>query len=285
MDRSGFRIRTWPGGVVDVPPVWIHRARELHEHPAFIAIQLGELVELRELPAEFVLRELMAIKTPLTAGQAVEFVATYGLVRDPGVFTASDGELDLCGDEDPWRLWDIPRAAEIERELDALRGDPSALEAVESVALLDRQVRALQAMVLTWVARSNDDPAACVTAWTSRGFTSPADAQEACRRLEVLVNAGLTPYHVRVYLTGNEDRDLDSATVWNAACLQIANLIAENAAPRTCANETCGQLFYRQLGRAEHQQYRTTSVSYCTARCARAQAQRRYERRKREGKE
>ena len=72
-----------------------------------------------------------------------------------------------------------------------------------------------------------------------------------------------------------------SAKLYHLCCLELYNHIVEGATYRTCANEPCGRTFVRQQGRAEHGQYRTKGVKYCSASCARAQAQRELRRRNR----
>lgn len=63
-------------------------------------------------------------------------------------------------------------------------------------------------------------------------------------------------------------------------CLELFRHISEGASYRSCANERCDRMFVRQRGRAEHGQHRRRGVKYCSAECARAQAQRAYRRRK-----
>lgn len=55
----------------------------------------------------------------------------------------------------------------------------------------------------------------------------------------------------------------------------LAALLGTTA--KKCANERCGRTFYLQEGRADGTQRRTDAgVRYCSARCAKAKAQREY---------
>ena len=104
------------------------------------------------------------------------------------------------------------------------------------------------------------------------------------------LNLALAPFHVRLELqTGHRQAiGMPLANCFQAACLQLANHIAEHAVYQRCANETCGRLFVRQRGGsklaeahgAERGQYHGTGVLYCTPQCARAQAARALRRRK-----
>lgn len=102
--------------------------------------------------------------------------------------------------------------------------------------------------------------------------------------LHLWLGEGLMPFSptLRTFRPGEEPVALyaDQVTAWNLCCLELFNHIVERAEYKTCANETCGRLFVRQEGRAVHGQYRSRGVKYCSAECARAQAQRVYRRRK-----
>jgi hypothetical protein len=71
------------------------------------------------------------------------------------------------------------------------------------------------------------------------------------------------------------------AGLYSICCLEIYNHLVEQTAFRRCQNERCGRLFVRQVGRARFGQHRTRGVLYCSASCARAQAQRELRRRRR----
>lgn len=76
------------------------------------------------------------------------------------------------------------------------------------------------------------------------------------------------PKHVlRAALLVTEKRTLTEA---------ILHLIG--AEEKECKNERCGAMFVLQEGRSEHKQFRADAI-YCSAKCARAQAQREYRRR------
>jgi len=67
--------------------------------------------------------------------------------------------------------------------------------------------------------------------------------------------------------------------ILTAMCIQALRFIAIGAPASRCANESCGRFFTRQRGRSTYGQSRGSGVLYCSAGCARAQAQRAYRRR------
>ena len=105
--------------------------------------------------------------------------------------------------------------------------------------------------------------------------------------LDIELSYGLENLHLPHILVARADEEIDTShipemlSLYGVCCLQLYNHIVEEAPYKECANETCRRLFVRQRGRAEHGQYRTIGVKYCSRDCARAQAQREHRRRKR----
>jgi hypothetical protein len=109
-------------------------------------------------------------------------------------------------------------------------------------------------------------------AWTQAGIRS--DDPEPWGTFVMTMNAALKPFSVHVRYPG-ADALLDAPSTYEVAVLQLAQLIAENRHVRPCANQRCTRLFTRQRGRAKYDKTgHSTGVLYCSAQCAKAQAER-----------
>ena len=127
------------------------------------------------------------------------------------------------------------------------------------------------AMVNTWVRHRTGGEAA--DAWSHEGFVDVRP--DPWWRLQGALNEGLTASRPRIeYARPGFTTGLPQAGLYSAACVDIFNLLVENPEPRFCANENCGRVFVRQIGRSIYEQNRKQGVKFCSARCAKAQAQR-----------
>lgn len=104
--------------------------------------------------------------------------------------------------------------------------------------------------------------------------------------LQVMLNRGLSPFQPYIQLhplptsasrvppTPRSPWVAGTVPLYATCCLELYNHIVDHASYLICSNEKCGRTFVRQTGRAEHSQYRSRGLKYCSRECARAQAQR-----------
>lgn len=116
--------------------------------------------------------------------------------------------------------------------------------------------------------------------------------QAALEGLQAVLGVGLVPFAPRLEI---HDPILDAAgagdvagqpwlkrlPLFSVCCAELFNHVLESEPYRTCANERCRRLFVRQVGRATKGTRRSSGVLFCSASCARAQAQRAYRQRRR----
>lgn len=106
----------------------------------------------------------------------------------------------------------------------------------------------------------------------------PKGVDEAFTFLVDVINGALRDVSARL-LTEADFRV--GGNVFVATVAQMFNHIAEDATYKVCANETCQRTFVHQVdGTSMYGQYRGSGVRYCSNRCAKAQAQREYRRRR-----
>lgn len=125
-----------------------------------------------------------------------------------------------------------------------------------------------------------------------KDLASLALQKAALEGLQAVLAVGLVPFAPRLEIpdsfSGNRASELDADKPWlrnlplfSICCAELFNHVVESEPYRVCANERCRRLFVRQEGRAVKGTRRSSGVRFCSASCARAQAQRAYRRRKR----
>jgi len=303
----------WPGTPVPVPKLRVPQARMLASDIIVFGREpdgpdeATQEIRLVELPAEFYVREFMALDAS-KAEAAEAFCRLYGPVGRMGLtdlppnqsFDARRPE-GRCFLPEPWRSLELAEmrmgaAGDVEMRGRVLQPFRATLALAQQAGLTEftdfhplsqagLYQDVLHDMICIWRYFSED--------WgeerlalelrvfvTVEGHTS--DATRAAQLAEGL-NRALTPFTVRLEerTAADEGVSTSEVNVYQAMCLQLANHIAENAAYHRCANEPCGRLFVRQRGGAKFGQYHTSSVLYCSPQCARAQAARVLRRRKR----
>lgn len=123
-----------------------------------------------------------------------------------------------------------------------------------------------------------------VPAWAGF-YNDQITEQIAWTTFSSYLSRGLRAFHARVEFTLVEGMTEPLTTgvprvgLYSALCHQLFNLFVDEAPVMRCMNETCGQAFVRQVGRAQYGQHRTQGVRYCSKSCARSQAERQRRRR------
>lgn len=307
-DTNAFRFAHWPGRPVEpehVPPV---SAGRYLARGAYLGAVPGSAAEVHP-PQELFLGGLL--KLDVTNPDAVvAFLSENGELKKWDWKTVAVA-LDVWS----WRVedWDAfyaeVRSARLTNPAWDPRGALTILEATEQLRLardatryylaatghmgVDDALAASESAILR-----PPDPGDDTWSWAF-GRIDPMQCEDpserrrtwTARALEGIVNFGLREFPMAIQVAGVEADQFahiwrDPPTLFGVLCLQIADFIAEKATVRKCENESCGQWFSRQSGRAEYGQHRTTGkLMYCSASCARTQGSRAWRRRKRAERE
>jgi hypothetical protein len=280
-NKLRFRLMHWPGVPVPVPPVSVLPVTMDSE--GFLDFE--RVFASAVPPDELYLRQLGDLDLS-DWGAVAEFTRTYGRL-------GKHRWLEL-----PTYLRGRWRPVQPLRELDELRRARRLVNPSRPTVTIHVREVIVHAQIVRDLVRLYDGfqvgrPLSEVLAdWESivprpeaRSVGDPVSMQDLADTLTLVLNPALRDFHVRI-----EFEDQSGAgsswgepfvSLYAAACLQLANHIAESAEYRRCKAEGCGRLFVRQQGRAKHDQHRVRGVlSFCSDTCANRQSQRDHRRRK-----
>lgn len=268
--RSRFRVTTWPGAPVPVPPV-VHAASIGLRHDGWL--QFEPPWSEAPIPDELFVRELLDLEVD-DDDAVVDFLRMYGVI------TVVPEHMLIWTVDTP-----TPRPGEHAIHVGEIR---LYLQVARALVKHWRAYSAKKNPMKGWAAEGFDKVS---LALGQHVWSTPAEAKQlAWTFFEAHMNSALRGYHARVevsWLGGSPGTwtgyGQPTLGLYGALCLQLLNVVAEELPVQTCANETCGRSFVRQQGRAEYGQYRTKGVLYCSPQCAHMQAQREYRRRNRKG--
>jgi hypothetical protein len=287
-DNTRFRITTWPDQPLPHPPPSERLAHRITPHGMVVpdwekGLQPHSPRWSEESYLELVATDLDDVDAILT------FVSEYGALGTRSGRAAQNG-LRLAG------FFYLDAATQIAEELDdehfkIAEADGLHVGMGETLNEFRWGALCIRDLVSGWrIAQGELD--AETHRWESPvweiakhpGDEAPWESPTgAASLLTAGLSFGMECFAPVVRSGWEEDREIpifDDHWAYEVCCLELFNHIVEHATYRHCANETCSRLFVRQRGRAEHGQYRTRGVKYCSTECARAQAQRQYRRRK-----
>jgi len=207
----------------------------------------------RHLPEDFALRECRDVDLDDDLAIA-DFVREWGsLCPDDG--RAVDVALQTANDALSW-------------------SSITHLGERHSIGAQRAHLNVLQAVAGHFVADSLKQDSAAV--WTSHGF-DVYDAKAPWWLFQDFLNAALRAFPMHVMLDGVRGGVGEQMpSTYEVAVLQVAQLATQNRQAKCCANDRCSNAFTLQRGRRKYDETagHVSGVRYCSAQCAKAQAER-----------
>jgi hypothetical protein len=263
-------LRSWPALALDEPLIlWQPTVRQGDR--LFIDWD-AEQSEYRTLPPELAIRELLEVDLE-DFERVCEFVDTYGLVTGGPLLPTTEVLPDRH----------IVSALRSARTL-ALHALAYATGTDVTAAAADVWNPSEQA---AWVVSGLGHKGAGAVRHVSSEDIAFTPEDDAWTVFMDDLNTGLSELGPRLeymptsFAKGETFLGVPVVDLCTGVCVQIFNLVVEDLPVHRCANETCQRSFVRQRDRAEHGQYRTSGVLYCSRACARAVARRAERQRKR----